>query len=300
MRLASVRIPGRLPAWTIGVVSGGGGSVALMPPGFGNLDAVIRDWRVARNELHAALPSAPLVPVSQVQFGPPLRRFNRDILCTAWNYPGRQDPEGVAEHPTFFTKGPGTVIGPHDEIGFDSRISQRWDYEAEVAVVIGKEGRSIPADRALSHVFGYCIANDVSQRDLQRAHGGQWLKGKSIDGTMPLGPWITTADLVSDPQGLEIECELNGELVQRASTAQMAFDVAHLIAELSWGMTLQPGDVVLTGTPAGIGSAREPQVFLRPGDVLVTRVSGLGELRNSIGVAELATNAEAKYAALTR
>jgi 2-keto-4-pentenoate hydratase/2-oxohepta-3-ene-1,7-dioic acid hydratase in catechol pathway len=132
----------------------------------------------------------------------------------------------------------------------------------------------------LGHIFGYCVANDVSQRDLQRQHGGQWLKGKSIDQSMPLGPWITTADEIDDPYALEIELELDGQLLQKATTAQVAFSFEKIISELSWGMTLRAGDVILTGTPSGIGNAREPQIFLDAGSDLVTRVSQLGTLHN--------------------
>jgi 2-keto-4-pentenoate hydratase/2-oxohepta-3-ene-1,7-dioic acid hydratase in catechol pathway len=153
-------------------------------------------------------------------------------------------------------------------------------------MVIGRDGRSIPEEKALDHVFGFLVANDVSQRDLQRAHGGQWLKGKSLDATMPLGPWITTADSV-DLTDMQVQCEVNGVLLQNASSAQMAFSFARIIAELSHGMTLRAGDVILTGTPSGIGAAREPQLFLHDGDVVVTRVSGLGELRNTVTLTEL-------------
>lgn len=231
------------------------------------------------------------VPLAEVRLLAPLTRFNRDVLCTGWNYwdhfeesRGKREGQDVdrPDHPTFFTKGPDTVIGPVDDIAFDPELSRKWDYEAEVALVIGRDGRSIPAERAWEHVFGFVVANDVSQRDLQRAHGGQWLKGKSIDATMPLGPWITTVDEVADPYDLRIRCELNGQLMQDASTAQVAFRFEQLIAELSLGMTLRAGDIVLTGTPSGIGNARDPQVFLAEGDVVVTRVEGLGTLRNRV------------------
>lgn len=222
----------------------------------------------------------------------PLRRFNRDILCTGWNYwdhfeesKGKregQDPPTRPEHPTFFTKGPDTVIGPLDDIAFDPELSTKWDYEAEVAIVIGRDGRSIPEQRAAEHIFGYCVANDVSQRDLQRQHGGQWLKGKSIDATMPLGPWITTADEIVDHHALDIELELDGQTLQKASTRQVAFTFERIIAELSWGMTLRAGDVILTGTPSGIGNARDPQIFLTDGARMVTRVTQLGTLRNRV------------------
>lgn len=231
------------------------------------------------------------MPLAEVRLLAPLTRFNRDVLCTGWNYwdhfeesRGKREGQDVdrPDHPTFFTKGPDTVIGPVDDIAFDPELSRKWDYEAEVALVIGRDGRSIPAERAWEHVFGFVVANDVSQRDLQRAHGGQWLKGKSIDATMPLGPWITTVDEVADPYDLRIRCELNGQLMQDASTAQVAFRFEQLIAELSLGMTLRAGDIVLTGTPSGIGNARDPQVFLAEGDVVVTRVEGLGTLRNRV------------------
>ncbi|MFI6680366.1 fumarylacetoacetate hydrolase family protein [Kribbella sp. NPDC050470] len=231
------------------------------------------------------------IPYSEEILRPPLRRFRRDILCTGWNYwdhfeesRGKREGQDVdrPEHPTFFTKGPDTVIGPYDDIAWDPAISAKWDYEAELALVIGKTGRNIPAANALDYVWGYTLANDVSQRDLQRAHGGQWLKGKSIDDTMPLGPWIVTADELGDPQNVRLQCLVNGEVRQDASTKQMAFDVATLISELSFGMTLRPGDLLLTGTPAGIGNAREPQVFLQEGDVVVTRADKIGELRNKV------------------
>lgn len=254
--------------------------------GGATVDDVVRGAPVAADAGRAPL------PLADVRLLAPLTRFNRDVLCTGWNYwdhfaesAGKregQDPRERPQHPTFFTKGPDTVIGPADDVAFDAALSQKWDYEAEVVLVIGRDGRSIPEERAWEHVFGFCVANDVSQRDLQRAHGGQWLKGKSIDDTMPLGPWITTVDEVPDPYDLQITCELNGEIMQNASTAQVAFRFERLIAELSRGMTLRAGDVILTGTPSGIGNARDPQVFLNDGDMVVTKVKGLGELRNNV------------------
>ena len=289
MRLAAV-LSGS--TWSIGAVSADHQRVAVLNQGLGTVDDVVRGGPAALDAVRAAAAGAPEVLLTDVILGPPLQRFNRDVLCTGWNYldhfyesAGKregQDPLVLPEHPTFFTKGPDTVIGPAAPIGIDAELSKKWDYEAEVAMVIGTDGRSIRPDDALNHVFGFFVANDVSQRDLQRAHGGQWLKGKSIDGTMPIGPWITTGDDVADPCDLLIECVLNGEVMQRASTAEMAFSYAQLLAELSQGMTLRAGDVVLTGTPSGIGNAREPAVFLAAGDELITRVEGLGELRNSL------------------
>lgn len=238
----------------------------------------------------AAAPGAERFELSEVQVLAPIRRFHRDILCTGWNYwdhfyesEGKREGQDVPkpDAPTFFTKGPEVVIGPTDDIAFDPKVSAKWDYEAEIVVIIGKTGRSIPRARAMEHVFGYCLANDVSQRDLQRRHGGQWLKGKSIDATMPLGPWIVPRTEV-DLAHVTLECDLNGKRMQQASASKMAFGVDELIAELSFGMTLKAGDVLLTGTPSGIGNARTPPVFLAEGDQLIVRASGLGELRNTV------------------
>ncbi len=286
MRLAAVRAPGgpRLAA-----VLEEEGVVVILEPALGSLDDVVRGGPAALAAVRAAIGDGERTPLDPTALGAPLARFNRDVLCTGWNYwdhfyesAGKregQDPERP-EHPTFFTKGPDTVIGPRDDIAFDPELSRRWDYEAELALVIGRDGRSIREADAWDHVFGLCVANDVSLRDVQRAHGGQWLKGKSIDGTMPLGPWITTLDEIPDPAALTVECEVDGRLLQSASTGEMAFPIPTLIAELSRGMTLRAGDVLLTGTPSGVGNAREPQIFLADGNIIETRVSGLGTLRN--------------------
>lgn len=233
--------------------------------------------------------------LSEVEVLAPLQRMRRDVLCTGWNYwdhfyesEGKREGQDVPkpEAPTFFTKGPEVVIGPTDAIAFDPTISSKWDYEAEIAVVIGKAGRSIPRERAMEHVFGYCLANDVSQRDLQRRHGGQWLKGKSIDGTMPLGPWIVLRERVN-LANVRLELDLNGQRMQQAEASKMAFGIEELIAELSFGMTIRAGDVLLTGTPSGIGNARTPPVYLKAGDEVVVRATGLGELRNRLQPAPL-------------
>ena len=289
MKLARGVVGGTLRS---GLVLADETSFAPLPPELGSVDDVVRGGTEALARVAQALDRLETLPLSEIRLASPLARFNRDVLCTGWNYwdhfeesRGRregQDPTDRPAHPTFFTKGPDTVIGPFDEIAFDASLSDRWDYEAEVALVIGRDGRSIPEEDAWDHVFGLCIANDVSQRDLQRAHGGQWLKGKSIDQTMPLGPWITTLDEVADPYALRIVCDLNGERMQDASTGQMAFRFERLIAELSRGMTLRAGDVLLTGTPSGIGNARTPPVYLRAGDELVTTVTRLGQLRNRV------------------
>jgi 2,4-diketo-3-deoxy-L-fuconate hydrolase len=292
MRFANIRLNGQERA---GVLSGD--EIALFAPAAGDLvQLVSADTAVRDATVRKALESGDRVSVESVQLAAPIRRFRRDVLCTGWNYwdhfeEGRGKREGQdverPKAPTFFSKSPDAVIGPNDAIAFDPRISLRWDYEAELAIIIGKGGRSIPNAKALDHIFGYCLANDISQRDLQRRHGGQWLKGKSIDGTMPLGPVIVTPDELDVPK-IRLQCEVNGRLLQDAVVAQMAFPIEELIAELSFGMTLHPGDVIITGTPSGVGNAREPQLFLQAGDEVVVRGDGIGELRNRMTVCDLA------------
>ncbi|WP_323766624.1 fumarylacetoacetate hydrolase family protein [Marinovum sp.] len=266
--------------------------VALIEAGQDGLAAAARAVEEA-DRARIDLASAPLTA--------PITRFKRDVLCTGWNYwdhfdenKGRRDGQEVERPtaPTFFTKSPNAIIGPNDDIAWDDRCSKKWDYEAELALVIGPAGRSIPSHKAHDHIFGYCLANDVSQRDIQRRHGGQWMRGKSPDQTTPLGPVLVTADEIEDLGDMRIECELNGEVMQSALVKQMAFDIPTILAELSFGMTLNAGDVVLTGTPAGVGNGRTPQVFLKPGDTVVTRATGLGELRNTVTEVDLYGDAD--------
>lgn len=183
--------------------------------------------------------------------------------------------------PVFFTKPPTAVIGHDDEIPWQPEVTMRLDWEAELAVVIGRGGRDIPHDQALSHVFGYTAANDVSARDLQLSHG-QWFKGKSLDGSCPLGPAVVTSDEIGDLSQIEITCRVNGVVKQHASTSQMIFSIETIIASLSEGLTLEPGDIILTGTPEGVGFARKPPEFLAPGDMVEVEISQIGTLRNRV------------------
>ncbi|WP_417583126.1 fumarylacetoacetate hydrolase family protein [Pelagibacterium sp.] len=235
-----------------------------------------------------AAASVERVRASEAVLLAPIGRFGRDVLCTGWNYwdhfdegVGKRDGQEVERPvaPTFFTKAPNAITGPFDDIPIDDTISKKWDYEGEIAVVIGRQGRSISPECAHEHIFGYMLANDVSQRDLQRRHGGQWLKGKSIDRSSPTGPYIVTADEITFDD-IEIQTFVNDEQRQSASTRQMAFALPELIAELSFGMTLYPGDVILTGTPSGIGMAMTPPRFLAAGDHIRVVAKGLGELSN--------------------
>jgi len=270
-----------------------GDEFRLLPRAAGDMVSAIALGRVEIERQIASNNEA--VAAADVKICAPLKRFNRDILCTGWNYldhfeesRGKREGQDVElpAAPTFFTKSPHTVIGPYDDIGIDPHISAKWDYEAEVGLVIGKRCRSVSSAEALDCVFGYFLANDVSQRDLQRRHGGQWLKGKSIDATMPIGPFIVTPEEI-DLIHTRLQLHLNGARMQDALMGQMAFDIPRLVSELSFGMTLDVGDVLITGTPAGIGNAREPPVFLKPGDEMVVSATHLGELRNRMVPADL-------------
>lgn len=183
--------------------------------------------------------------------------------------------------PLIFAKFPSSVIGPREPIVIDSTLTSQADWEAELGVVIGRRMRNVAAGQALEYVFGYTVANDVSARDAQ-LDDGQWARGKSFDTFCPLGPVVITADEIPDPQQLQISTRLNNELVQQASTSSMIFSVAELLAYCSRNFTLEPGDLVLTGTPSGVGIARSPQLWLRPGDILHTHIDGIGTLRNPV------------------
>ena len=184
--------------------------------------------------------------------------------------------------PTIFNKFPNTVIGPGETIVLPKN-STKPDYEAEFAFVIGKGGRHIPAERWRDHVAGYTIVNDVSARDFQMATS-QWLMGKTFDTFAPMGPVLVTADEVPDPHALDISLTINGEVLQKSNTRELIFKVPALVAFLSSVVTLEPGDVVSTGTPAGVGFARKPPRYLQAGDDVVVRVQGIGELRNPVAV----------------
>lgn len=230
----------------------------------------------------------------------PVQRFSKNVLCTGWNYLAHFE-EGIGKRtavitqmpdaPTFFTKAPGAIAPPSGTLPIDLRLSSSWDYEAEIAVVIGRTGRSISQSQAKDYIFGYCLANDVSQRSLQRRHGGQWFRGKTVDRSTPLGPFVISADAV-ELGNVTLECRVNGETRQHASASQMAFPVERLIAELSLGMTLNAGDVILTGTPAGVGMGMEPPVYLQPGDVVETRSNLLGAMRHQMAETDLVGSSE--------
>jgi len=240
---------------------------------------------------HATAPGSgsPLAGASLVA---PVLPLVRNLFCVGWNYVdhfaegaavrGAGDAQQIPDRPTFFTKSTRTVIGPFDTIELHGAVTQSLDWEVELAVVIGRGGRDIGEGEALDHVLGFTVANDISARNVQREHGGQWFRGKSLDGTCPIGPWIVTPDELGALDQRAITCRVNGETVQAATLGDLHFGVPRIIAELSRGLTLEAGDVILTGTPSGVGFARTPPQFLAAGDVVESEIDGIGTLRNEV------------------
>lgn len=227
--------------------------------------------------------------LSNVELASPIPCPRKNIMCLGRNYHehalesyrarGAERPVGDA--PVIFTKATTTINGPYASIVIDPNVSEQIDWEVELAVIIGKTGKNIPEEEALDYVFGYSVLNDVTARDMQDKFK-QFFKGKSLDGYCPLGPWIATADEVPDPQDLTVRLRVNGEVKQEASTRDMIYSVKTIISILSQGMTLEPGDIIATGTPSGVGFARKPPEFLKAGDIMETEIDGLGLLRNEM------------------
>jgi len=263
--------------------------VADLSERFDSMQTLIEGGEPALEEARSLVAKVDTVDDAELQA--PIPHPRRNVFCMGWNYlthfeegQGRRgdQQEKLPEYPAFFDKPTTAVIGPYDDIPFDPNFSEKMDYEAELAVVIGRAGRSIPAAEAMDYIFGYTLANDVTARDVQRRHGGQWLKGKGMDGSCPLGPWIVTADEIADPQNLPVRCHVNGVEKQNSNTRFMVFPIARLIEELSLAMTLLPGDILLTGTPEGVGYARTPPEYLSPGDEVTVTIPDIGELTNSV------------------
>jgi 2-keto-4-pentenoate hydratase/2-oxohepta-3-ene-1,7-dioic acid hydratase in catechol pathway len=232
-----------------------------------------------------------LIPLADVALDAPVRPA-RNVFCVGRNYleHAREGARAAGRElkvpavPAFFTKAPSAIAAPGATLHLSSRVSREYDFEAELAVVVGAECRDVPEDEALHVVFGYTALNDVTARDLQREHG-QWFKGKSLDDSCPIGPWIVTPEELGDPQSLGLRLLRNGTEKQRSNTSKMIFPIARIVAELSKGMTLLPGDVIATGTPEGVGFARTPPEFLADGDVLEVEIERIGVLRNRIAIA---------------
>ncbi len=252
--------------------------VALVQGGQTALDSV------KRNAEHATK-----YALDHVQLLSPFPRPTKNVFCLGLNYSehvaegahARGQEVVLPEFPVWFTKTPTSVCGPYDDIKIDN-LSVEYDWEAELAVVIGKEGKHIPKEKALEYIHSYTVFNDFSVRDVQYRHGRQFFKGKSYDKASPMGPWLVTADEIPNPQNLRVACRVNGVTKQDSNTSFMIFDIATCIADITDTVTLEPGDIISTGTPNGVGFARKPPEFLKNGDVMETEVEGIGVLRNRI------------------
>ncbi len=225
----------------------------------------------------------PEIDVSSLRIGAPVASPQK-IVCVGMNYilHVRESGSKIPDEPVLFMKSPGTLVGPNDTV-LIPRKSTKTDWEVELAVVVGRQARYItsPSD-ALSYVAGYAISNDVSEREFQLERGGQWDKGKNCETFNPLGPWLVTADEITDPQDFDLQLSVNGVLRQSDSTANMIFSVAHVIWYISQFMVLEPGDIINTGTPAGVSLGHDDVAYLKSGDVMELEVRGLGRQRQSV------------------
>ena len=219
----------------------------------------------------------------RIRWHAPIPRPRKDVVCLGQNFAAHAAESGSPPPPApiYFTKPPTTIIGPGEAIPYPPGLTTRLDWEVELGVIIGIGGRDIPEVRALDHVFGYTVVNDISARELQ-FRTSQWFKGKSLDGSCPMGPVIITADEIPDPQRLRLRLSVNGTAKQDSNTSDMIFSVARIVADLSAGMTLEPGDCISTGTPQGVGDGRKPPEYLHPGDVVEAEVERIGVLRNPV------------------
>jgi len=229
------------------------------------------------------------IALDRVKLLAPILKPPKNVICIGRNYRehvsegarANNTEDKPPELPVFFTKAHTCIIGPDQAISFNPKVSDKIDWEAELGVIIGREGRDISEEDALDYVFGYTCINDVTARDLQRSHN-QWFKGKSLDTFCPMGPWIVTADEIGDPQNLKLQLRVNGVVKQEANTSEMIFNIRQIIASISAGFTLEPGDVIATGTPSGVGFARTPAEFLKNGDVVEVEIEKIGILRNPV------------------
>ncbi len=240
----------------------------------------LRDWVFKQRDSESYF-----YPMGEVRLYAPIPRPKKNIFCVGKNYRdhvlemGSEDD--LPEHIMIFTKATTSVVGPEASIPSHEDLTDQLDYEGELAIVIGKSGKGITIEAAMDHVFGYTIVNDITARDMQKRHK-QFFLGKSLDGTCPMGPAIVHRSFVENPQSLMVETKVNGEIRQRASTELMMFSIPEIIAIISKGMTLEPGDIIATGTPAGVGKGFVPPRFLKKGDVVEVSVEKIGTLRNVI------------------
>ena len=270
-----------------------GETVRSLEDGFTSIQALCDAGSDEFKRFCGALASAPVRSSADIRLLAPFPRPARNIFCVGKNYrehahefndsgfDASSGGSAVPDRPVIFTKAPSSVVGPDAPIPAHFDPTGSTDYEGELAVVIGTGGRGIAAANAFQHVFGYTIVNDVTSRTLQHAHK-QWFLGKSIDGFCPMGPCVLTADEVPDVRTLRLQTRVNGELRQDASLSDLIFDIPTLIETLSAGITLQPGDIIATGTPAGVGIGFKPPQYLKRGDVVEITVNGIGTLTNPV------------------
>jgi 2-keto-4-pentenoate hydratase/2-oxohepta-3-ene-1,7-dioic acid hydratase in catechol pathway len=226
----------------------------------------------------ASLPAVSGTP----RLGPCVGQVSK-LVCVGLNYVDHAKEGGmqIPTEPVLFLKAVSSISGPHDDVVLP-RGAEKGDWEVELGIVIGSKTQYVTESDALKHVAGYCVVNDVSERNFQLERGGNWSKGKSADTFCPLGPWLVTSDEVPDPQALDLFCEVSGQRMQNGSTRNMIFNCAKIVSYISHFMTLMPGDVIPTGTPAGVGLGMKPPRFLKPGDVMRLGVAGLGEQRQKV------------------
>lgn len=244
----------------------------------------------AARRLASAAPQNAVVKLSDVTLQAPIPSPRKNVFCVGRNYiehveegyRARGTEVKLPEYPQFFTKPRTAVIAAGATVPLHANVTAMLDYEVELAVVIGRGGVNIPIESALDHIFGFTIINDVTGRDVQRRHD-QWFKGKGLDGTCPMGPWVVERGDVSDPQALDLSLKVNGEVRQSSNTKHMIFPIARIISELSLGLTLEPGDVIATGTPSGVGYAMTPPRPLKTGDVMTLEIEQIGTLENRVG-----------------
>jgi 2,4-didehydro-3-deoxy-L-rhamnonate hydrolase len=264
-------------------------------PGLVDADGTLRDLSASIDDIDAqALSRAGLARIAaidprtlpevsgQPRFGTPVA-FVSKMICVGMNYAEHAAETGSPppEQPVIFMKATSAIVGPNDDVVIP-RGSVKTDWEVELGVVIGEVTRNVSEENALDHVAGYLVVNDVSEREFQFDHGGQWVKGKSCDTFGPLGPWLVTTDEIGDPQNLKLWLEVNGHRYQNGNTNTMIFSVAKLVSHISRYMTLLPGDVISTGTPAGVGLGQKPPKYLHAGDVIELGIEGLGQQRQNV------------------
>ncbi|AXF18888.1 fumarylacetoacetate hydrolase family protein [Paraburkholderia caledonica] len=292
MKLANLQIEGQAVValvnsdentyWTI---------QSLVPDFSGDMVQLVHDFSNLKGDLKPKTAGSPLADVKVLA---PIDQPRRNIFCVGKNYhehaaefqnsgfdSSAKNGEHAPEAPVIFTKPASTIIGPGDKIPRHTSVTSQLDYEAELGVVIGKAGRNISKANAMDYVFGYTVINDFTARDLQKLHR-QWFLGKSLDGFCPMGPYLVTADEV-DGQNIDVKCWVNGDLRQSSNTSNLIFDIPTLIETLSAGIELQPGDVIATGTPAGVGIGFTPPRFLQKGDVVRIEIENVGVLENEVG-----------------